>query len=221
MMWVYAVVPAGAGATNLGTGAADEPLELIDLPTAVLRAVVGAVEAPLEPSEAALRAHDAAVRRAAAALEAAVPVRFGQTAVDGATLDRAIAPRAATFAGALDQVRGCEQMTLRLFGQPDPLPPADPSLGPGARWLARRRAEQAAAPELEAFLPQLAGLTRGERLERAREARGAPGLVVSVYHLVPRELVGSYRATAEAGAASLAPRQLTVSGPWPAWAFAP
>jgi hypothetical protein len=43
----------------------------------------------------------------------------------------------------------------------------------------------------------------------------------TLYHLIRAEHVDRYRTAVEAFAPSLAPVRLTVSGPWPAFAFVP
>jgi hypothetical protein len=65
-------------------------------------------------------------------------------------------------------------------------------------------------------LDALAPLVRGERRERHER----PPLLASVYHLVPRDGVDAYR-TAVASAAEEAGVRVTISGPWPPYAFAP
>ena len=89
--------------------------------------------------------------------------------------------------------------------------------GPGARYLeARQRLHRAAlAPELDAVRPLLDGLVADERVQR----HATPPLLVSVYHLVPRERRARYRARVARAATRLAPLRLTVSGPWPPYAF--
>ena len=77
----------------------------------------------------------------------------------------------------------------------------------------RRRARK--FPELDPLRASLAPLIRAVRVERHSE----PGLLASVYHLIDRGASAEYQRIAEA--ASLPGLRLTVSGPWPAWSFAP
>jgi hypothetical protein len=107
-------------------------------------------------------------------------------------------------------------MTLRVFGPRRRAPRAAeaPRLGPGTRYLvARRRAH--GIPELDPIRPLLDGLVSDERVQR----HAAPPLVASVYHLVPRGRCAQYRAGVARAARRLAPLRLTVSGPWPPYAF--
>ena len=231
-LYLYAVVgegPAGA----LPSGIAGEPLRLLAC-EGLLAAVGEMAEGP--PLEAeALRGHDAAVR--ALAGEAGVlPARFGSVLRDEDELRRVLGPRAAALRVALERVRGCEQMTLRLAWsglsgsnertEPEPEPETETDTetgtgeGPGTRYLARRRAEQEGAraiPEVGRILDAVADLVRDERLESHRR----PPLIASAYHLVPREAVAAYRARLDSASAGEKGLHVTVSGPWPPYAFAP
>jgi hypothetical protein len=187
-------------------------------------------EAPPALSVDALRAHEAAVRRIAEACAACLPARFGAAAADEEALRRELAPRAAELLEALQLVEGREQMTLRVHGRgpapladappfglrPSPAKPAPPASagGPGTRYLEdRRRARH--PPELDPLRTALASLTRAERVERHSE----PGLLASVYHLIDRGSAQAYLRAVDA--TRLEGFRILVSGPWPAWSFAP
>jgi hypothetical protein len=187
-------------------------------------AAVGDVASAPTVDEASLRAHDAAVRRLAAGASALLPARFGSVAGDERALCEALRPRLDAFREGLRAVRGCEQMTLR-FARLDAAEPASttpvtsPASGPGTRYLDARRAsagDPRAVPEIGRVLDALAPLVRGERRERHER----PPLLASVYHLVARESLDAYRA-AVASAADEAGLRVTISGPWPPYAFAP
>jgi hypothetical protein len=184
-------------------------------------AVVGEVEAGAA-TPAALAAHDAVVRRLAGRFDALLPVRFGERVRNEADLATLLGPRSHDLAEALERVRGCEQMTLRVFGDPDPVPdPREPDHGgPGTRYLEarRREAERASSlPEIEPLRKILQPLLQGERIERREQGR----LLGSVYHLVRRESVPAYLAAVREAEGKLGDRRITVSGPWPPYAFAP
>ena len=70
-------------------------------------------------------------------------------------------------------------------------------------------------PELDPLRSALAGLVRAERVEGHSE----PGLVASVYHLIDRGGAAAYRRAVEG--IRLDGLRVVVSGPWPAWSFAP
>ena len=106
-------------------------------------------------------------------------------------------------------------MTLRVFGDPAPPPPApsEPS-GPGTRYMEARRREIERArslPEIEPLLDRLRPLVKAERIERKQQGT----LLGTVYHLVRREDVPAYKETLKEE------QGVTVSGPWPPYAFAP
>jgi hypothetical protein len=61
----------------------------------------------------------------------------------------------------------------------------------------------------------LQALVADERVQR----HATPPLLASVYHLVPRSQRTQYRRRVARAAATLAPLRLTVSGPWPPYAF--
>ncbi|MFP5287311.1 MAG: GvpL/GvpF family gas vesicle protein, partial [Thermoanaerobaculia bacterium] len=108
---------------------------------------------------------------------------------------------------ALKKVRGCVQMTLRVFGDPAPMPELQG--GPGTRYLeARRRAYS--LPEAGPLLERLNPLVQAERIERKEQGN----LLGTVYHLVRREHVPAYQEAAQ-------DRRVAVSGPFPPYAFAP
>jgi Gas vesicle synthesis protein GvpL/GvpF len=221
-VYLYAVlaeVPAGA----LPSGLAGEPVRLVACDD--LLAAVGDVACAPAVDETSLRAHDAAVRRLAAGASALLPARFGSVAGDERALCEALRPRLDAFREGLRAVRGCEQMTLRFAQRdaevPAPVPASTSpaSAGPGTRYLDARRAsagDPRAIPEVARVLDALAPLVRGERRERHER----PPLLASVYHLVARESADVYRA-AVASAAEEAGLRVTISGPWPPYAFAP
>lgn len=178
-----------------------EPLRLVRC--GELLVVAGEEVPPLTPEN--LAAQDALVRRLD--VTAVLPVRFGEKVRDEEELRELLEPRAADLVAALGKVRGCEQMTLRVFG--DPAPPPEIQGGPGTRYLeARRRAY--ALPEIEPLLERLRPLVRAERIERKEQGK----LLGTVYHLVRKEDIPAYREAAKDD-------RVTVTGPFPPYAFAP
>ncbi len=226
VLYLYALVghPPRADA---GRGLRRERLQV--LPGRAFHVVVGRMDTAPAAATATLRRHDAVVRRIAATVDAILPVRFGSVLPDEDAVARLLGPRAIELAGRLAHVRGHEQMTLRLYGPrrgsrekprvsvPETDAPEGARVGPGARYLeARKRLHRAAlAPELDAVRPLLDGLVADERVQR----HATPPLLVSVYHLVPRDRRARYRTRVARAATRLAPLRLTVSGPWPPYAF--
>jgi hypothetical protein len=221
-LYVYGVA-AGLGRT-LGRGMKRERLRAIR--HRALSMIVGEMEAPPLAAPDLLRAHDAAVRRLSARSEALLPARFGSVVADEAEARRALRTQAADLAPALRLVRGCVQMTLRVFGTAAPPPASKPSrpevadVGPGLRYLLARAQEQEAAqslPEIEALRRELAPLVRAERIER----HGRTGLVGTAYHLVERGRLSAYRAAVRRASPGVSPLRLHLSGPWAPYAFGP
>ena len=63
---------------------------------------------------------------------------------------------------------------------------------------------------------ELGALARAERAEA-----GERGVRLVVYHLVARRLISRYRRRASVLPTLLTPYTVTVTGPWPVFAFAP
>lgn len=219
VLYLYALVdeePAGP----LGEGIAGEPLRL--LACGGLAAVTGEIPERPRPSRETLQAQDAVVRRLAERFGALLPARFGEAFAAESALAGRLAPRARELAEALNLVRGCVQMNLRVFGDPEPAPETDAELagGPGTRFLAgrRRQLERARSlPEIAPLCEALSPLLRAERLERHAAGR----LLGTAYHLVPRSRTADYLAVLEAAGERIGGRRVAASGPWPPYAFAP
>jgi Gas vesicle synthesis protein GvpL/GvpF len=219
-VYVYALL-GEAPPTDTGAGLSDEPLRAVRIGDLV--AAVGDMADTPVINETTLRAHDAVVRRLADAVDAILPVRFGSLVAES-SLAELLTARGRELRDALVLVAGREQMTLRVLGEAPASPPAPPDdvesgdLGPGARYLAARRAEwrrARAVPELAPLRPALEPLVRAERVTR----HDAPPLLASVYHLIDRGADGAYRDTVER--ASQTTVRVVVSGPSPPYAFAP
>lgn len=219
VLYLYALVdeePAGP----LGEGIAGEPLRLV--PGAIAAVAGDLPERPTADRET-LERQDAVVRRLAGRFGALLPARFGEAFADEHALAVRLEPRAAEVAAALALVRGCVQMTLRVFGEPEALadPDPEPAGGPGTRYLAARQkaGERARSlPEIDPLRDALRPLLRAERIERHED--GGP-LIGTAYHLIPRSQAAAYLDVLEAARARIGGRRVAASGPWPPYAFAP
>jgi hypothetical protein len=111
-------------------------------------------------------------------------------------------------------------MTLRVWGEVTATAPAPaPEGGSGAHHpVGRRRARGWAhrVPELEPARRRLGDLVRQERTRR----HDRPPLLVTVQHLIPRGAAGRYLEEIDAARHGLKPWRVSVTGPWPAYAFA-
>jgi gas vesicle protein GvpL/GvpF len=217
-LYLYAVVRTGSRRPS-SRGLLGERLRCVAC--GPVAAVVGEVETMPALSARHLRAHDRVVRRLARSAPALLPARFGSLAADEAALRAGLAPRAPGLRRALEEVRGAEQMTLRISGlraAPRPSRSGARREGSGTEYLVARHARRTAwrrLPGLNRLLAGLRPLVRGQRIEAAESS-----LVVSVYHLIRRGTAGQYRAAVRR-ARPLAPAlRLACSGPWPAYAFA-
>lgn len=205
----------------LGRGFGRESLRLVRC--AGLLVTVSRLPATPATSLSALRRHDAVVRRLVRRADGVLPFRFGTFVDDRPTLARRLSARAPALRRALSLVAGREQMTLRVYG-----PPARPSRarrpasrhGAGARYLATRLAaarRRRSVPELAPLRAALGPFVVAERAER----HDHPPLLASVYHLVERGRSRAYRRAVTTARARLGRVTLSVSGPWPPYAFAP
>ncbi len=214
MLYLYAVTDRPFARRRRGL--AREPL--VSVPVDELFVIVGELPDPPPVTEGALRAHDRAVRAVAASVSATVPFRFGSVVPDRATLTGEISKRRSELSGALEVVRGREQMIVRVYDSRSPRArlPRRGKGGPGARYLELRAGTyREAAAAVERLQGALARFARAERVDGHR----SPPLLVTLYHLIERGRAGSYRRAARRAAEDLAPLRVTVTGPWPPYAF--
>jgi hypothetical protein len=223
-LYVYALV-AKAPTEGLGSGMNGEALRVVAC--GGLLAVVGDMAVPPAVTATALREHDRAIRRMTAVTDAVLPMRFGSMADGELELARRLEPAEAALAAALARVASREQMTVRVYerharGQDSAsgvVPPGAADLGPGARYLLERRrtaAHDSHSAALDAVLAAPAAFVRGQRIE----SHGSPPLIASVHHLIERGQGEAYTAVVHAGTADLIDAAVSVSGPWPPYAFA-
>ncbi|MDF2691828.1 MAG: hypothetical protein K0S65_211 [Labilithrix sp.] len=211
---MYAIVDRRPARTDLlGRGIARQPLALVRAGKAF---VVVEEAAAREPTPAAIVAHDRVVRRVARLTPAVLPLRFGSTAPDRASVAALLTPLTGPVERALERVRGAVQFTLRVRGKAAPPTKPGANVGPGTRWLAKRIARHQ-VPEVEAVRQATRPFVREVRAER----QDAGTQLATVYHLVPRDDVQKWRAAFARSLADL-PRsvEVTATGPWPPWAFA-
>lgn len=176
--------------------------------------------ADVPPAElGSLRAHQAVVSRLTNAVPAILPVRFG-TLLEEEALDEALQERDEDIAEAFALVRHRVQFTWRrlqpsagaALKEPHPVGP----FAGGAAYL--RRAAKAANTAPPAVFRHLR-----DRLHafvvRERFQPAASGMPDTMYQLIEKTTIDQYRAIADSVA--LTTPVLTVTGPWPAFAFAP
>jgi hypothetical protein len=168
-----------------------------------------------DASAEALQDQHAVVLHLASRCDALLPARFGSLIEEGA-LRTTLTGHDAEIVDALNLVRGRQQMTIRVFGAPDDGgPAADRSTGTAFLQSRKERAHYV-PPEVTTIRTELGPVAAAERLES-----GEGGLRVTMFHLVARNRVAAYRRRASALQQALTPHRVTVTGPWPAFAFTP
>jgi hypothetical protein len=208
-LYVYALVEPGLPRTFRLLGHALQVLDVSGVGVVVERRRPRGAPDP----ETLKRQHELVVeldRRA----DTLLPARFGSLISRGA-LKALIATNADAILEALARVRGRRQMTLRVSGGIESREPAPSPASSGTEYLARRRERAHAVPDEVRTIRDVIGDVAAERVA------AGPGGLVTVYHLIPSRDIAAYRRKASTLQAILAPRRVTVSGPWPAFAFAP
>jgi hypothetical protein len=224
ILYLYAIAEAVDSADGL-RGVTGERVECFDVHN--LRLVAGQVAAVPGVSRDTLEAQDQLVRALHARASALLPFRFGTAVRD---VDAAIASIDVIYpslAERLARVRGRDQMTVRVLrtgvsGRIDngpaaaPSDPADPTEGPGARYLRARAAARELPPELRTTFDAVRSTVRATTFEPGRHA----DVVGTVYQLIDRGEDATYRAGLAAAAAAQPALLLRITGPSPAYAFA-
>lgn len=170
-------------------------------------------------SEEALRRQHRIIVDLHRSTNAILPVRFGAL-LDAGELHEIVRLRRAVLSRALTQVRGREQMTVRIFG------PQSPSKGPsrgdpssGLDYLRQRAAS--ARPALSRDAKRIAGSVASLVTAQSIDA-GRGEVQVTINHLIERGNSPQYRRMAKSTASRIEPAiSVVVSGPWPPFAFAP
>ena len=178
-------------------------------------AVIGAIASgDTKFTETELRRQHAIVIDLAERFDPLLPVRFG-TRIARGQLEAIIRQSEDVLMAAMDTVRGRQQMTLRLVGvATSDRPPA--AGGSGADYLRQRRAAYSVPDELQPIREAVKRLVVQERV-----APGRAGIRATLFHLVDRGSTAAYRQVVERAAAAMPPGSISVTGPWPPFAFAP
>lgn len=186
-------------------------IEFITL-TGLGAAVERTAERP-QVSEAALRTQHEIVMRISTYVDEVLPARFGAF-VDDRELEQLLAMRRDVIQQALDLVHGRVQMTIRVREGASAAVRPDEAVTSGTAYLEARR-----AAAVQTLPPGAASMTAAVRqlvaAERSESGHGRS--VASIYHLIERRHVKQYRAALSSDESSA----ITVSGPWPPFAFAP
>jgi hypothetical protein len=180
-----------------------------------LGAAVERVAERPQVSEAALRTQHEIVMRISAYVDDLLPARFGAF-VDDRELEQLLAMRRDVIQQALDLVHGRVQMTIRMRARAAIPSDVAGSVAPtsGTAYLEARR-----AAAVQTLPPGAATMTAAVRhlVSAERSERGQGRSAASIYHLIERRHVHQYRAALSSVESSV----ITVSGPWPPFAFVP
>lgn len=168
------------------------------------------------PSEESLRRQHAIVEAIASRCDPILPARFGSL-IEQSRLEAIVAENKHALRTAFDTVRGRRQMTLRMSGV-NAAATERTAASSGRAYLARKRAERLEPdPALLASARDAVGqLVRAERIQHGRS-----GLRPVVFHLVAEGDVARYLRALKSLTQELGSEALTVSGPWPPFAFTP
>ena len=144
-----------------------------------------------------------------------LPVRYGTRLAGEADAERALAERHDEFAEALDRVRGCVEVSLRVLGeQPEP---ATSRADSGAEYMRARGGTAAARDSAARLLHD--PLSRLARASMTRPVAEGAELLRAAY-LVDRGAVVDFAAQVAELQDANPELQLLCTGPWPPYSFA-
>ena len=194
-------------------GLEDAPLSVETLDG--IEAVVSAFEgSAIQASEESVLAHARVIEQLAARNEAVVPAQFGRAFDDSGSLEDAVRDREAELRDAIERVRGCVELGLRVLAPVDESAPAPAS---GREYMLGRleqsRRDESDADELHA---PLAALAR----EATRSLRATPQLLLSAAYLLPRGDVERFREAVRSQQEAHPDLSFVCTGPWPPYSFA-
>jgi hypothetical protein len=165
---------------------------------------------PQPTTEAAVR-HGAVVEVLARANDAVLPARFGTWFGTTEGLAREVSARAGALREALEHVRGCAELGVRISatGRREPAP----AVRTGTEYLRARLAATTEAERVAKLVDE-----RLRPLARAAARRPSGDLIFNGAYLVERARVEAFREAAS----ELESRhrfEVAVTGPWPPYSF--
>jgi hypothetical protein len=197
----------------------DHPARLPGSPLAAVEvdgidAVYGDEAEPAEVTNDAVLAHARVVEELAAVNEAVLPVRYPGRYADEAAVVAATRERMPDFGEALDRVRGCVEMGVRVVREEAQ---GDDASESGREYMHRRLAAVREAERIAADLDAAVATIARDGL---RSVMASGNLVVSVAYLVPRDAADAFRAAVETLARDRRDVAYVCVGPWPPYSFA-
>jgi Gas vesicle synthesis protein GvpL/GvpF len=230
VLYLYGITDASALPQPLPPGLEDRAVDI--LPLDGMAAVTGELEQGRpEPTEQHLRAHFRVVE-AFVAGHTILPVRFGTAFVGLPELKAHLERAHGYYSNDLQRLRGQIEVGIKALrrgaatcasGSDEAPIPAD--AGPGARYLAGKRAQAAQSLSRQRQVKDLAELLMKQlgvpaSLVEWREASGAAGEIgVSAAFLLPRERLRGFEHDVSALRALEPELDILLTGPWPPYSF--
>lgn len=191
------------------------PLRIVEISSGV-DAVVSEVEiAQGQPSEAAILAHADVVEQLTSSNDAVLPARFGGGYSDEDALADAVKRREARVHDALERVRGCVEVGLRVIDQVEQ---ADAKPQESGRAYMRGRLEEVRKGERAAA--QIHETLAASARHSTSSALASPQLLLSAAYLVPRAEVEPFRVAVQRAERERPDLTFVCTGPWPPYSFA-
>lgn len=160
-------------------------------------------------------AHGAVVEALMARATAVVPVRFGEVVADEAALADSVHARLPALRRTLGSVRGCVEISLRVWGAADEPRAARPANG--AEYMrARASAESRRRDALDGLHARLGRIARAASIRRGV---ADPRERLAAAYLVAAGRVDEARDVVEAFAAAHDDLTVVCTGPWPPFSF--
>jgi hypothetical protein len=212
MVHLYALVDHPARLPDVpGIGGS----QLVAAPADVgIDAVYGEALASDEATDEAVLAHARVVEELAAVNDAVLPARYPGRYADEAALVDAVRGRASQLRAALDRVRGCVEMGVRIVRTGAG---GDDASGSGRDYMRRRLADVNDAERLAADLD---AAVEAVVRDGARAVTASGDLVLSAAYLLPRDAADSFRSAVETRARDRPDLAYVCVGPWPPYSFA-
>ena len=179
-------------------------------------ALVSDMSAPsVAASEAAILAHAAVVEDLARCNDALLPARFGPGYADEEALAEALEGRAAQVRDALERVRGCVELGLRVLA--DTVDERSPNGSSGRAYMLRRLDQVRSSERLAADVHEALG---AEARESTSRVLASPQLLLSSAYLLPKNAVDAFRTALDRTERRHPELTFVCTGPWPPYSFA-
>jgi len=216
VIYVYAVLPEEADLVEV-SGLEDASVQRVDIVGLTLATSQHATE-PAGTNEAVLR--HAHVVDALATSTHLLPARFGTVFADRAALERETTARSPALRVALERVRACAEIGLRILSAEDHSGQEEHSPSPtgGADYLRARLREE---KQRRLVAESLHGALARHARDSTRRPSAGGRLLLDAAYLVPAADVEEFRQEVGELGNSHPELALVCTGPWPPYSFAP